>query len=194
MDAAAPPFGRQGERDPRSFHLLDNLWNLHRQPRGGKAMGRPTQRARLAGAIVATLLCAACAHVPRSFDESPTTLAIRADFLETHPAGMFNDHIARGEVSKGMNYLEVLAAWGVPERRARSEDARFELWGYVALDEVSQDWTRYTFVFERQALVGWEITRHVNKGHALEQWVSPEPPGNTLDPEPRPAHVTGLKR
>ncbi|MDH3198944.1 MAG: hypothetical protein OEO21_11975 [Candidatus Krumholzibacteria bacterium] len=157
-------------------------------------MGRPMQRARLAGAIAATLLCAACAHAPRSFDESLTTLAIRADFLETHPAGKYNANIARGEVSKGMDYFEVLAAWGVPERRARNEDARFELWGYVAVDEVSQDWTQYTFVFEKQTLVGWEITRHVNKGHALEQWESPEPPGNALDPESHPADVTGLKR
>jgi len=158
------------------------------------AMGRPTLRACTGAVIVAALLGTGCAHTPRSFDESPATLAIRADYLGTHPAGPFNAQIARGEVGKGMSFLEVLAAWGVPEWRARTEDARFEVWGYVARDEGSQDWTRYTFTFEKKTLVEWETTRHVIKGHALAQWETREVPVWVEAPQPRSVDLTGARR
>jgi len=157
-------------------------------------MGRPTLRACTGAVIVAALLGTGCAHAPRSFDESTATLAIRSDYLETHPDGQFNDLIARGEVEKGMSFFEVLAAWGLPEWRARTQDARYELWGYLARDEASQDWTRFTFTFEKKALVEWEISRHVVKGHALAQWETNTVPSWVERPEPRAVDVTGTRR
>ena len=76
--------------------------------------------------LVATLLLGfaivSCSHAPKVLNETDTVLQIREDYLRANPNGPFNERIARGEVEKGMNFLEVLAAWGLPDTRGLSQD------------------------------------------------------------------------
>ena len=118
------------------------------------------------------MLAGGCAHSPKVIDESPSMLTIRADYLEANPEGRYNKYIKNGEVTQGMNYVEVLAAWGVPHARYRTEAGpnEVEYWHYLAEDEVSHDWTQYTFVFEKRALAEWDVTRHNSQAGSLSPW------------------------
>ena len=124
--------------------------------------------------LMATLLLGftivSCSHAPKVLNETDTVLQIREDYLRANPNGPFNERIARGEVEKGMNFLEVLAAWGLPDTRGLSQDRKFEYWMYFSQDDLSMDWTQYRFVFEKSALADWELTRHVTKSPSLVYW------------------------
>jgi hypothetical protein len=121
------------------------------------------------GACAAAVILASCAYSPRVADESATVLSIRADYLRSNPGGRYNEYINRGEVVKGMNYVEVLASWGFPQSRLRLSERDFEYWRYVARDDATGDWIQYTFVFEGPALFEWESTRHTTKGRAMAE-------------------------
>jgi hypothetical protein len=120
----------------------------------------------LLAALVAGVL-SSCAHAPPALEETEGVPSIRADYLRNHPAGQYNEFIRRGEVVRGMTYLEVLASWGYPEARLRVPKRGLEYWRYLARDDVSGDWIQYTFVFEDNALLEWEMTRHHSKGRAM---------------------------
>jgi hypothetical protein len=92
---------------------------------------------------------------------------LREEFFKTHPDGTYNEHIARGEVVVGMDYLEVLASWGNPGSREKPTD-NVEYWTYLDEDEDSKDWIRYKFVFRKNRLEDWELTRHVAAGGILD--------------------------
>lgn len=128
-------------------------------------------------AVLTTIFVTGCAHSPRVMDETSSMLTIRSDYLETNPDGPFNSHIMSGEVVKGMNYVEVLASWGVPHARYRTNvgEDEVEYWHYLARDDVSKDWTQYTFVFEKKSLVEWDMMRHVSKNGSLAYWGTDEP-------------------
>ena len=66
--------------------------------------------------VTAIGLTASCAHVPRMQNNDPETATLRAQYLRENPNGAHNAEIQRGEVSRGMNAMEVLASWGIPER------------------------------------------------------------------------------
>jgi hypothetical protein len=117
--------------------------------------------------IVAATFLPSCAHSPRVIDESEAVLSIRKDYLRSNPDGRFNDFIERGEVVKGMSYVEVLAAWGFPEARLNIPERSTEYWRYVARDDLSRDWVEYTFVFQKNLLSEWEMIRHPSKGRAM---------------------------
>ena len=44
---------------------------------------------------------------------------LRQEFFKTHPDGKYNEHIKKGEVVRGMDFLEVLASWGNPDAREK---------------------------------------------------------------------------
>lgn len=118
---------------------------------------------------LAASLVASCAHAPRVPEESDNVLSIRHDYLRSNPQGRYNEFIRRGEVVKGMTYVEVLASWGFPESRLRIPTRDLEYWRYVTRDAASRDWIQYTFVFEGNALFEWEMIRHQSKGRAMAQ-------------------------
>jgi hypothetical protein len=94
----------------------------------------------------------------------------RGDYLEQHPTGKYNRYISRGEVVRGMGFVEVSASWGIPETRSKSKDKKYEYWTFFGEDEISGDWSRYTLVFEETVLTDWFLDRHFIKNGALTRW------------------------
>lgn len=94
--------------------------------------------------------------------ESSYILALRAEYFASNPDGKFNEYIERGEIVKGMDMLEVLASWGYPAARKRSETT--ELWTYREVNEDSKDWIEFTFTFRSSVLGDWEVARHYGGG------------------------------
>jgi hypothetical protein len=88
---------------------------------------------------------------------------LREEFFKTHPDGQYNEFIARGEVVKGMDFLEVLASWGNPNKREKPTE-NVEYWLYHEEDENSLDWVEYKFVFRKNVLEDWELTKHIGEG------------------------------
>jgi len=113
-----------------------------------------------------------CSYSPRMFNESESVLEIRNDFLASNPDGEYNEFIRKGEVTRGMNYTEVLASWGAPDARVRTNDNKGELevWSYTAVDDINGDWIQFTFQFEKKALIDWDIQRHITMNGRLAGW------------------------
>jgi hypothetical protein len=88
---------------------------------------------------------------------------LREEFFKTHPDGKYNEYIARGEVVRGMDFLEVLASWGNPMKREKPADT-VEYWMYREVDEDTLDWVQYKFVFRMNLLEDWELSRQVATG------------------------------
>jgi hypothetical protein len=111
----------------------------------------------------------ACTQTPRMQEEKETDYIrmLREEFFKSHPDGQYNDHIAQGEVVLGMDFLEVLASWGNPGKREKPTE-NVEYWMYLDEDEDSKDWVRYKFIFRKNILEDWELTRHVAAGGILE--------------------------
>jgi hypothetical protein len=118
------------------------------------------------------LLFLACAHNPRAINDDNSILQMRQEYLLAHPGGPYNEYITKGEVVRGMNYLEVSASWGIPETRRISRDRKMEHWTFYDKDDVSGDWTRYMFVFEQGTLSDWQMARHFTKNGELSQWTN----------------------
>jgi len=119
--------------------------------------------------VVLTLLPACSSQLKMINDtESSYLLELRAEYLEAHPDGEYNEHVRRGEVVKGMDFLAVLASWGHPEKRAKRTDYS-ETWVYREEDELSKDWIEYSFRFNRSVLAEWEINRHNSQGGILPE-------------------------
>jgi len=104
-------------------------------------------------------MTASCAHAPRLPAESSESLQRRTQYLRDHPNGQHNSAIMRGEVEKGMGIAEVVAVWGVPDRRTAKKSTREERWMYTARDEHSGDYIAYELVFAERVLQRWFIDR-----------------------------------
>ncbi len=112
-------------------------------------------------------LTAGCASAPPARTETRAIAEIRDDYMKEFPEGPHNDHIRRGEVVKGMTLYEVLASWGIPDRRLVSDSGR-ERWVYVLLDDLSMDWVCYEYDFRNNALVEWTTARSNANGFKLD--------------------------
>jgi hypothetical protein len=91
---------------------------------------------------------------------------LRSEFFKTHPDGEYNEHIKKGEVVRGMDFLEVLASWGNPDVRKKPMEG-VEHWTYLETDEDSKDSVHYKFIFKKNVLFDWELARHFAKGGEL---------------------------
>jgi len=100
-------------------------------------------------------------------NETDYVRMLREEYFKTHPDGLYNEHIARGEVVRGMDFLEVLASWGNPGAREKPTD-NVEYWMYLDEDEDSKDSVQYKFIFKKNRLDDWELTRHVAAGGLLD--------------------------
>jgi hypothetical protein len=119
--------------------------------------------------LLPLLLIVACSQTPRMSDTKETDYIrmLREEFFKTHPDGQYNEYIAKGEVVKGMDFLEVLASWGNPNKREKPTD-NVEYWIYLEVDEASMDWVQYKFEFRKSALSDWELARHVATGREID--------------------------
>ncbi|MCK5406269.1 MAG: hypothetical protein KAJ37_02390 [Candidatus Krumholzibacteria bacterium] len=119
--------------------------------------------------VLPLLLIVACTQTPRMDDTKETDYIrmLREEFFKTHPDGQYNENIARGEVVKGMDFLEVLASWGNPNKREKPTD-NVEYWIYLEVDEDSMDWVQYKFEFRKSVLSGWDLARHVASGREVD--------------------------
>jgi len=119
--------------------------------------------------LLPLLLIVACSHTPRMDDTKETDYIrmLREEFFKTHPDGQYNEYIARGEVVKGMDFLEVLASWGNPNKREKPTD-NVEYWIYLDVDEDSMDWVQYKFEFRKSVLSDWDLSRHVATGRGVD--------------------------
>jgi len=127
--------------------------------------------------VLLGFLFTSCSHAPNALDNGVTVEKLRLDYLSKHPDGRFNSFIKQGQVVKGMKHVEVMASWGLPESRSLSKDKKFEYWTFYGKDADSYDWIRYTLVFEKNYLTGWDVSRHYSKNGMIEDWVhrSPNP-------------------
>lgn len=109
-----------------------------------------------------------CSHTPRMSHDQETEYIrmLRQEFFKTNPDGEYNDRIRKGEVVRGMDFLEVLASWGNPDAR-RKPTENVEHWTYLELDEDSKDSVRYMFIFKKNILFDWELNRQFAKGGEL---------------------------
>lgn len=153
---------------------------------------------RFAATVVALLglILLACAHVPRTYDETDAVKRLRLQYVRTHPNGRFNAHILKGEVTKGMDFLDVLASWGLPNLRRGSRESVYENWVYYARDEETGRFTVYELVFKDQHLVDWKVDVNVagngGKPPITEDWYPRTPvPG---DLSKAPSTETALKK
>ena len=107
-------------------------------------------------AVLAVVLVS-CSHNPKKFSESETILKDRQDYVQTHPEGLFNNHILTGEIVKGMNPTEVLASWGRPNQREQSENGSYVFWTYYTSEEQTGEITQYELMFRELKLFGWKV-------------------------------------
>jgi hypothetical protein len=130
--------------------------------------GRNRVRYLASLAITVMAVCAeGCATAPPSRTETPAIAELRADYFKEFPDATNNSHVRHGEIVKGMSLYEVLASWGVPDRRLVT-DTGHERWVYVLQDDLSMDWVAYEYDFRNNALVDWATARSNTNGFALD--------------------------
>lgn len=102
-------------------------------------------------------LIASCSSLPQSTHLDEGQADLRAEYLENHPDGKFNQHITEGRVVKGMGIVEVLASWGIPNSRRGWKHGDAEYWAYYAKDEHTGQIVSYELIFEEQILSRWMV-------------------------------------
>ncbi len=107
--------------------------------------------------VLVVTVAVSCSRLPRSIRSNDEMASIRAEYLQNNPDGEYNGHITEGRVVKGMNTLEVLASWGVPNVRRGWELDKEEYWTYYAKDEHTQQLVSYDLVFDDRVLKRWVI-------------------------------------
>jgi len=86
---------------------------------------------------------------------------IRQEYLHNNPDGQFNNHIVKSEVVKGMNVIEVLASWGLPDQRRTYSGVDSDVWTYYAVDDARNKVMSYDLVFESRTLSRWVVETDV---------------------------------
>lgn len=105
--------------------------------------------------IVLAILALGCTQLPKT-NRDPSELGEwRAQYVKYNPNGRFNKYILRGEVTRGMNAMEVLASWGIPAYRLRVAENGAEYWTYYETDIHTEDVTTYAFAFEGGVVASW---------------------------------------
>lgn len=112
-------------------------------------------------AVCLLVLVAGCSHSPRMIRHTPDVDVYRAEFLRNNPDGKYNQNIVKGEVSKGMTVLEVIASWGLPHVRRGAKPSDTESWTYYTIDEHTHKVVSYELVFVSDQLNRWVIDENV---------------------------------
>ena len=118
---------------------------------------------------LAGIMAASCSHAPRLATVPATRDDLRVEYLRNNPDGKHNRHIRKGEVTRGMSVIEVLASWGLPNTRRAGGAERHEYWTYYSHDKHTDTYTSYALVFETRVLLRWVIESNINSYDALVQ-------------------------
>jgi hypothetical protein len=114
--------------------------------------------------IVTVAFAASCSHAPRLERSTGQVAEFRTHYIKYHPDDPFIKDILDSRVQKEMNYMQVLASWGLPYARTGIADDGTETWSYVALEAVSKEVLRYDLVFCKNSLVNWLISDDLPPG------------------------------
>jgi hypothetical protein len=114
--------------------------------------------------LLLAVVLVSCSHHPKTFAGGESILKGRQDYVSAHPDGVYNDHILNGEVVKGMNLMEVLASWGLPNSRRHSESGSLEYWFFISQDKEMGMVRRYELVFQDQLLHDWDVVMSSTAG------------------------------
>ena len=138
-------------------------------------MPRNEQEARalqMGGLIVKALCCLAvvflvtvatgCTHAPRLSRTTADIEIYRAEYMRNNPDGKYNEQIMKGEVTKGMDAVEVLASWGLPHLRRGSEHTDQESWVYYTIDDHTKQVISYELVFLSSELSRWFVDNNAS--------------------------------
>lgn len=122
---------------------------------------RPLPKALLVAMSVGVVgpFISSCAHNPRIVPDPEAFESIQAQYLAEYPEGRFNDRIVRHEIQRGMNLVEVLASWGLPQSRREDRSTGREIWSYVARADEGPDYVVYRLSFEDRLLRSWGVER-----------------------------------
>jgi hypothetical protein len=115
-------------------------------------------------AIVSLAFAASCSHAPRLERDSTQVAEFRAQYLKHHPDDPFKEDILNSRVQKEMNYMQVLASWGLPYARTGIADDGTETWSYIAVEAVSREVLRYDLVFTKNRLINWLVSDDLGMG------------------------------
>jgi len=126
--------------------------------------------------IVTLALAASCSKLPPSKRSDEHTTSIRAEYLQNHPDGKYNLHIAEGRVVKGMSVVEVLASWGLPNARRSVAQENSEFWTYYAKDDQTKQIVSYELVFQAKMLSKWLVHAQSEAGLGTNQMKPGEAP------------------
>lgn len=118
------------------------------------------KRVRYPGVLAAAVCAlAACSHAPQLTRYSDQTAVFRAQYFQYYSGDPFEGEIRNGIVHKTMNFMQVLAAWGLPNARAQQSGEGNETWTYFAVDENSHSLMSYELVFTESRVARW-VVRH----------------------------------
>ena len=109
-------------------------------------------------AVLTVAFAASCSHAP-VLERNTTQIAeFRAHYLKHHPDDPFMKDILSSRVQKEMNYMQVLASWGLPYARTGIAKDGSETWSYIAIEAVSKEVLRYDLVFAKNSLISWLVS------------------------------------
>ena len=108
----------------------------------------------VAATILIQLGCTGRSSIEKEYFITPEA---RQVYVAEHPDGQFNEHIRNGEITRGMDYNDVIASWGLPNVYLHSTKAAREFWFYYVEDVNSASVLIYTLCFEENILGDWDI-------------------------------------
>jgi hypothetical protein len=118
----------------------------------------------------------------------PYLTDLRSEYFTANPDSPYRNDVTGASVVPGMERFDVLASWGHPMRRVRSEG--LEEWTYYDLDKDSGDALEYNLVFKQGVLDRWTTRTHKNTGVAYKgrdetpvRINTSEPPGGKKVPK-----------
>ena len=144
--------------------------------------------ATLGFVIFVVIAVASCSSQLKLSKDMAERSDIRQEYLHNNPDGQFNDHIVKSEVVKGMNVIEVLASWGLPDLRRRYKDVDSDVWTYYTVDKASSQIVTYDLVFEDRALMRWVVETDVM---SLEDYKKHQQGGSTRISTITPGGLSG---
>ena len=109
-------------------------------------------------AIAVVALAAACSHAPQLTRHSDHVLVFRTQYLQHYSGAPFEKEIRNGEIHKSMNFMQVLAAWGLPNVRSQPSPDGNETWTYFSVDEHTSELRSYALVFTKNCLTRWVVS------------------------------------
>jgi hypothetical protein len=114
------------------------------------------RNAYLGGIVIAVAALVACSPAPQLTRRSEQVDVFRTQYFESYANDPLESEIRKGIVHRRMNFMQVLAAWGLPNIRT-GQAVGDETWTYFAVDEHTQMLVSYELAFTGGSLTRWAI-------------------------------------